>query len=350
MGGSLPVCAGKALFLLVAAFAPAAFSATATAASDTLEEGSFVRAAEKEDVALLRERIQIRLQGPFSEFIDEFFYLTESGGNIFHALAETKTNQEEFSKTLEELVHLFSVGFAVRNYPNLDALTLAGTEIPLTTNLTGTALFQAFRTGKRQKISSALEAVFEGSALSVLPFLYSRAGLVRLLPLRHSDPFNPFDLRPSLILNLNDIDSIHSLKQMIELPPPYLKKDYREFSPQKAAANSKNLPAFNVLSGAPDLDAEYSKRPGDWMTIGAFVGGGLLSGVAGMLYFESGPAFTLSFLMGGAATATIAYATAVTLPVCYRAWTRKKIASEKAKEAKTALSQRLPDASGPSSP
>ena len=347
MGGSLPVCTGKALFLLVAAFAPPAFSA---ATADVLEEGSFVRAAEKEDVALLRERIRIRLQGPFSDFVDEFFYLTESGGNIFHALAETKTNQEEFAKTLEELVHLFSVGFEVILYPNLDALTLAGTEIPLTTNLTGTALFQAFRTGKRQKISSALEAVFKGSALSVLPYLYSRAGLVRLLPLQHGNfLLKPFDWRPSLILNLNDIDSIHSLKQMIAFPPPYLKKDYRGFSPQKAAANIKNLPVFDVLSVAPDTGYTKIKRAELGMAA-AFIGGGFLGGLGGLFAYE-GSFFSLpiGFMMGGTAAWLITGVTAAALPACYRAWTRKKIISEKAKEAKTALSQRLSDASGPSS-
>ena len=53
------------LFFMVLIFTGPVFSATAP---EVLMERSFIDAVEREDVALLRKRIQIRLKGLFSEF------------------------------------------------------------------------------------------------------------------------------------------------------------------------------------------------------------------------------------------------------------------------------------------
>ena len=301
------------LFFMVLIVTAPAFSATA---QEVLMEGSFIDAAERENVALLRKRIQIRLKGPFSDFVDEFFHLTKTGGNIFHALAGVKTNQEEFAKTLEELIRIsFSKSDADSK---TDTLTLAGMEIHPKVNLEDTLLFQAIRTGKQQKISKAMEAVFEtGPALSALSYLHSRVGSVPLLPREYDE-------------NKNKEMVTDSLKKMSSLSP-YLKQDYNKFFPIDIAKKNKNLPAFDVLSVSDG-----------WINAGAYIASGVLVGAFGgfagaLVYLDTVYHASLSYVFLGNILASIAggFIGRGVLPVCHRAFTRKIIAPEE--EGKTSI-------------
>ena len=314
----------KSLFFIVVTFTPLAFPAVG---SEVLEEGSFVDAVEKEDVALLRKRIQIRLKGPFPEFVDEFFFLTVPGGNIFHALAETKTNQEEFSKTLEELIRIFSIRFNADS--KIDTLTLAGMEIHFKTNMEDTPLFQAVRTGKLHKIAGEMENIFEkGPALSALSYLHGRVGPAVLLPGNEN--------HPSLISDLSEMD-LSSLKKIVS-SSPYLTKDYNGFSPQQIAEQNKNLTAFNVLSVAPDNNEMMKHLPYvTILSIGGFVGfifpplTDILGLVPATTYSHLGDVMQAGFLMAviGGVTAVV---TNAVLPPCYRAFKKKRIAAERMPE------------------
>ena len=247
------------LFLIVLIFAlPAVFAAEAdipasegAPPAEALMDGSFIDAAEKEDPELLRERIRIRLEGPFSEFIDEFFHLTKTGGNIFHALAGARTNQEELSKILNELARVFSVGFNADTADTTAApreLALAGTKILFRADIEDTSLFQAVRTGKPERVNKEMKNIFEdGPARSALSYLHARAGSTALLPHRRDR-----ESRKRFSAIISNLSETRSLNRIISAPFPYNKTDYNGLSPRQIAEKSANLPAFDALRIAED--------------------------------------------------------------------------------------------------
>ena len=298
------------LLFMVMTWTPMVFSSTP---GEILQEGSFIDAIEREDVALLRERIQIRLEGPFPEFVDEFFYLTETGGNIFHALAGVKTNQEEFSKTLKAFIDVFSIGVHARN---IESVTLGETKIPFGKNLKNTLLFQTVQTGNAEKINREMENIFErGTALSALTYLHGRVEQAVLFPQYPKSKYYP-PLIPDP--DMSEMKLRH-LKKMAELPPPYLKRDYNGFLPQQIASHSaNNLPAFNVLSAAPDhtiLKRANNRFLGGWLI--GFAGGFLPS----VMHFQD---FVGGLLFAGNMALPVGML-AIGFPACLRVFKRSVI-------------------------
>ena len=312
------------LVFIVMTWTPLVFSAD----REILKEGSFIDAVERENVVLLRERIQIRLKGPFPEFVDELFYLTDTGGNIFHALAGVKTNQEEFSKTLEALINIFSIGIHERVL-ELESVTLGEMTIHFRKDLKNTLLFQTVQTGNLEKINREMENIFEkGTALSALTYLHGHVEQAVLFP-----PYPGSKYHPPLIPDMSEMKLSH-LKKMAELPPPYLKTDYNGFSPKQIAEQSTNLPAFDVLTAAPDYSA--LDKMGRHFIIGSVLGfvGVFLTGA---IYFEDAGAGTV---FGGVA-APIAGGIGIFFPECLHVFKRGAI---KRKLKKTNISMKYSSA------
>ena len=308
------------LFFMVLIFTPPAFSSVE---QEVLKEGSFINAIEREDPALLKKRIQIRLKGPFPEFVDELFFLTRSGGTIFHALAGTQTHQAEFAEILGELVHIF-----IRPDTNPESYDLAGVSVIPRSILENTRLFGAIRTGKRQKIAEEMKNIFEEGhhALDALSYLHSRAGSTPLLPSKKNEK-NEYHLSLISDSDLNEM-GLTSLQKITQFPL-YLKKDFDGLLPEQIAEQRNNLPAFDVLKDAPD--STHLKN-----TILGGVAGTLMGGFGGLfggaIYFgEWGPTSLFTGALGAMA--------GMVTPLCLNSFKRKKIKEG----AETLNSGRLPD-------
>ena len=250
---------------------------SAVSSGDSLKAGSFIEAVKKEDLNLLEKRIRVRLAGPLSDFIEELYFTTKEGRNIFHYLAGVETKREEFAVILEGLIRLVDPSF----FPNTSAtVTLAGITFSLEKHPPPNLLLE-----DGGNIQQKMEKLYkEISALSALAYLHSRAETVTALYRNH---LKNLEEGSDLIWLNNKVKVFHLVVKIIFQPFPvmswlnnkikvfHLAEDNQKISPRKLAAHNGNLSALNVLKNknrAKHLDSDLLSLYGNAAGFGAFTG------------------------------------------------------------------------------